>query len=70
MRSRELQELSESLNVVVRLKELIVDRRVRNRCFMENGVEAVISKLLPPIDPRNITRDKITFESLEVLEIP
>ena len=51
------------------LHELIVQSCVRNRREMKNRIELFVAKLLPPIQLRQIGRNKIAAIAAEILKI-
>jgi hypothetical protein len=53
----------------VHLNELTVQSRVGDRCEMKNCVEFLLAELFPPIERRQILRDKISAVIGEILEI-
>ena len=53
----------------MRLSELIVQGRVRDRGQVKNPIEALLAELLAPVQFRQILRDEIAFVAREILEI-
>ena len=51
------------------LQELIVHRRISNGRFVEDRVEDHIAKLRVPVEPRNISGNKITAKAQQVFEV-
>jgi len=70
VRPRKFQQSPEALHVVVRLLKLIVIGRVSNGSKMKNCVELFATELFPPIQLRQIGRNKIAAIAAEILEIP
>ncbi len=69
VRPCEFQQSPEALHVVVCLLKLIVISRVSNGSEMKNRVELFVAKLFPPIQLRQISRNKIPAIATEILEI-
>jgi hypothetical protein len=53
----------------MRLRELVVHHRVRDRRHVKNAVEAGLAKLLLPVQFREILRHEIAVVAGEILEI-
>lgn len=51
------------------LLQLIVIRRIGDRCEMKDCVERFIAKLFPPVERRQILRNEIATVTGQVLEI-
>jgi hypothetical protein len=45
-----IEQASKSFQVIVRLQKLIVDRCIRDGCFVENRVEHRVAELGMPIE--------------------
>ena len=69
VRTCKLQQATEALDIVVRLQHLVVDRSVRDGCFVKNRVESAFAELGAPIQSRDIRGYKITPVPSEVIEI-
>src|SRR5204863_8847011 len=65
----ERKQTPEALHVVVGLLKLIMVRRVGNRGEMKNGVEFFVTKLFTPVQPGQVSGNKIATVVCEVLEI-
>lgn len=69
MRGGKLKHSAEALDVVMDLKELIMDRRVRNGRLVKDRIKPLLTKLRGPIKARDISRDEIATKPAQVLKI-
>ena len=51
------------------LDKLVVQRRIRDRCEMENGVDLLVSELFVPIECCEVLGDEIAAIAGEIFEI-
>src|SRR5690606_16666680 len=65
----ELEQTAKSLDVVVRLEQLVVLRGVRDRRLVEDRVEREVFELLLPVEARDIAGHEVAAEPPEVFEV-
>jgi len=69
VRPREIQQAPEAFHIVMGLRELIVQRRVRDRRHVEDAIEFLVAELLLPVEGREILGGEITLVAGEILEV-
>jgi hypothetical protein len=64
-----IEEIAPRFNIIVRLPELVVVGRVSDRGEMENEVNLATAEIMFQVKLRQVARDDVALEALEILEV-